>query len=267
MLRIAKWHEWQAAPLTKIRGKRRENNVAENAPYAMPKVFVASALDGRFVEFAESVGSNAEAYFLRTLQYAALHDPFGGTVNVRREAFGPIVLTRAWDVVSKSKGCAVFDAFMATGIGTREPRGEPQTSTLGAPHREPLGAPDGDASSNSGSGAGSGSGSKLPPNPPTGGREEFASLLSTKQQEPLSSSDRYAFEAIYKAARERWNPGTTYVVQACDLRKTLLTPTPDADGIRAYVTNMTPMFMDQVKDARVIASMEVKGRKPARGGR
>lgn len=193
MLRIAKWHDWQAAPLTKIRGKRKENKVAENAPYAMPKVFVASALDGRFVDFAESVGSNAESYFLRTLQYVALHDPFGGTVNVRREAFGPIVLTRAWDVVGKAKGCLIFDAFLATGIGEIVPQGAPQTTTSGEPDGEPQGVtpgePDGDASSSSGSS--SGSGSILPPTPSGGSGRASAS--------PLTEQERVAIDAGCRA--------------------------------------------------------------------
>lgn len=179
-MRIVRWREWQAAPLTKIKAKRRENRVNESAPYAMPKVFVASSLDSRFRDFARVVGANAEAYFVRTLQYVALHDPFGGTLAVPRNAFGPVVLTREWDVVPRQRGCLVYDSLLSVGIaeetqGTlwneantgqndrQPPHFQPP---FGAPQRVPDGAPDGSPSS------GSGSGSGIPPTPLGGsGRE------------------------------------------------------------------------------------------------
>jgi len=202
MLSITKWHDWQAAPLTKIRGKRKENRVSASAPYAMPKVFIASALDGRFVEFADAVGPNAEGYFLRVLQYVALHDPFGGTVNVRREAFGPIVLTRAWDVVGKAKGCAVFDALLSTGIATaiqadQHPHGDLRRVSDGAPHGDTYGAPHGDASSSSGSSSGSN-----PPTPGGGSGAPAAQLasLSAKERAQIDAGCR-AIHADPKAAQ------------------------------------------------------------------
>lgn len=100
-----------------------------------------------------------------------------------------------------------------------------------------------------------------PPNPPSRGDGEIASRSSSKQQQPLSPSDRYAFEAIFKAASGRWASANVHVVKARELRQTLLTPTPDADGIRDLVTTLTPSFIDEVKQARMVASMEEKSRR------
>lgn len=114
---IRAWKKWQGAAITKVLSVRRTRKVPLDAPYAMVYVSVASSLGGDFVRFAEHLGPGAESYFVRTLQYAALNGALCGEVRVPREAFGPVVLTRSWDIVSAELGARVYDAFLASGLG------------------------------------------------------------------------------------------------------------------------------------------------------
>lgn len=123
MLSIRNWEKWQGRGVADVRRKREQRGTTSERPYAMGYVFVASSLDAEhFGTFAELVGGAvAESYLIRVLQYVALHAALAGEVRVRRERFGPIVLSRAWDIVSIEAGAAVYDALVASRIA--EPLG------------------------------------------------------------------------------------------------------------------------------------------------
>lgn len=108
-----------------------------------------------------------------------------------------------------------------------------------------------------------------PPTPNGGGGSTSSphEPQAPRTPEPLSTGDRYAFEAIYRGMAKSWAQTKPPAVRSRELRATLLTPTPDADGIREFVTTYTPSFAEEVLDARRTAAMEANGRRAAGGGR
>lgn len=123
MLVIRNWQKWQGRGIDDVRRQRAKRG-SKDKPYAMGWICVAASLDEHFAAFASVVGgARAETYLVRFLQYVALHDAFGGTCGVPRNVFGPVVLTREWDLVSSKTGAVVFDALIIAHVaelsGTR----------------------------------------------------------------------------------------------------------------------------------------------------
>lgn len=123
MLRIRSWAKWQRGIISTVRKSRetRQKNgqdVDMDAPLSMQHISIATSWDRDFVDgFGQLVGQrNAETYFLRVLQYVALHDGFTGECPVDREEFGEIVLSRRRDRVSRKEGEKVYDALVASGL-------------------------------------------------------------------------------------------------------------------------------------------------------
>lgn len=131
MLRIAGWEAWQGRHLKDVRRRRDERGTAESRPYSMPYFALASHLSGNFPAFADAVnGSKAVGYWVAVLSYVAMHDPLGGTLNVPRHRFGPVVLTASWHVVSTREGGKVFDALVSAGLAVDVgAEGEPGSGT------------------------------------------------------------------------------------------------------------------------------------------
>ena len=144
MIRLAKWIEWQGGLLSKIKRSRREKGLDETLPYAMSQLTMSASFGPTFLRFAELTGPQADAYLLRTLQYAALHSPFTGNICVTVKNFGPVVLTRTWDVVTSKRGAVVYAALLETGIAVPMslPNG-PSSAPLGAPPGTPPETPSG----------------------------------------------------------------------------------------------------------------------------
>lgn len=123
MLVIRNWQKWQGRGIDDVRRQRAKRG-SKDKPYAMGWICVAASLDEHFAAFASVIGgARAETYLVRFLQYVALHDAFGGTCGVPRNVFGPVVLTREWDLVSSKTGATVYDALVSAHVaelsGTR----------------------------------------------------------------------------------------------------------------------------------------------------
>lgn len=117
MLKLRSWDKWQGRGIADVRRMRETRGTSPDRPYAMGYVILATALDEDFRAFAEIVGGKvAETYFVRVVQYAGLNAAFSGEVKVRRALFGPVVLTREWDVVSAAAGQRVYDALISSGL-------------------------------------------------------------------------------------------------------------------------------------------------------
>lgn len=117
MIRFRRWREHNRRALKDVADKREKRGIPASAPLAMQKVIVATHLDAQFADFADRVGGAvAETYFLRAMQYAAEHDGHDGSIRVSRERFGPTVLGRPWQMVSKETGKKVYDALLRSTI-------------------------------------------------------------------------------------------------------------------------------------------------------
>lgn len=123
-IRIKAWEKWQGACISRVKRNRKWRNESAahpnsdvNGPFSMQSVSVSTSFDADFVRFlAEFPRRSGEAFWLRTLQYAGLHGAMFGTIDVDRRLFGPIVLSRPWDVVSRALGAKVYDALLAHGL-------------------------------------------------------------------------------------------------------------------------------------------------------
>jgi len=126
MIRISAWHTWQGNVIHAALRTRRTRLKAAGAdlalvgqPLSIASVSVAAKFDADFQTFAARLGRpDADALFLRVLQYAAQGHGLAGTVPVPRSHFGAIVLARAWHVVSRKLGEAVYDALIESGLAT-----------------------------------------------------------------------------------------------------------------------------------------------------
>lgn len=128
MIRVRSWDKWQSNSFRDAQRKRNKRAELGASPrrktFVMAWVAVAVELDDTFAEFAKTVGGKgAESYLIRVLQYAARKSPFEGEINVERGAFGPVVLTCGWEIVSPAKGRKVYDALLSSGLCVRATSG------------------------------------------------------------------------------------------------------------------------------------------------
>lgn len=126
MIRIRAWHRWQGPVIhAVIRSRRSRNGVDPKdvfRPLSIHSVSVSARLDADFLRFAEILGRrDADALWLRVLQYAATTHAGRGDVPVARKTFAVLVLSRPWNTVKKSVGEAVYDALLESGLA--EPLG------------------------------------------------------------------------------------------------------------------------------------------------
>lgn len=140
-LRISGWKKWQGPAVYDIKRKRDKNS---KRPLRLSFVAVAAEFhddveatpdQGSFEQYAAALGAgaNAEGWWVRVLQYLALRDPLEGVIRgVPREKFGPVVLSRPWDLVSQAKGAKVYDALLSSRLATRETGREVTRETGGA---------------------------------------------------------------------------------------------------------------------------------------
>lgn len=211
-LRIEAWDRWQGQFLKGVRSKRVERGTDARRPYGMTAIAVAASFDDRHAEFARAFrNSEPDAFFLRVLQYVGLHSPFDGCCHVPREAFGPVVLTRSYNVVSVQKGKRVWDALLDSGIARIV---TPEEATR---LRHVADAESTSPASRARSGSGSGSGEEEPPNPTeTAGRLDLPCPLpgcGRRHQNPERAArcrrklERHAVEvAAKKPPPERLAP-------------------------------------------------------------
>jgi len=176
MIHLPDWRNWQAGIINKVRRTRRGRGLPEDLPYSMTQIVVAASFGRRFAAYAAFVGPQADAYFMRVLQYTAHHAAFTGNVAVQRNAFGPVVLTRPWDIVSAKKGAIAYDALVASGLalaGEAPPASPPDDdgeATPESPQEAPPEASRGARPVAPCVGVGVGVSSNNPPSPRAGGR-------------------------------------------------------------------------------------------------
>lgn len=138
MIFIRNWEQWQGRWLAEVRRLRKSRKTDPEAPYSLPAVRIASNLNPRFSKFAVKVGgAGAEAYFLRSLQYAGIHRAFSGGIDVDRELFGALVLSRPWDHVDAQEGGRIFDLLIDSGLCVRK-RSRPKSGGRPAANRKPT---------------------------------------------------------------------------------------------------------------------------------
>lgn len=125
MLSIRSWRKHNRRILKDVARNRVKREIALDAPLPLERVIVSTRLDQNFAAFAETIGGRcAETYFLRVLQYAAAHDGRHGRIEVTRDRFGPVVLTTAWDVVTKREGERCYDALLSSTLCVPYARGQ-----------------------------------------------------------------------------------------------------------------------------------------------
>lgn len=133
-LRLRSWEKWQGPYLRGVRRMRKSRGTALDKPYSMPVVAIAASFDEEFHDFADTVGGErAETLLVRVAQHAALHSPFDGVVDVAPEVFGPVVLSRPWNVVDVATGILVHDALLKTTIAVKH-RKPSRTRSARVPH-------------------------------------------------------------------------------------------------------------------------------------
>lgn len=155
-LKVRSWDKWQKSVLGAVKRTRTRRKIPLDAPYSMSQVVVAAVPDRDFLEFQRACGRrDADALWLRVLQYVAHHAPMDGIVRVERRHFGRVVLSTQWDAVSRGAGEKTFDALVSSALCSELVRNQTRT--------EPE--PDANGFANGSGGSGSGSGSPQPPDP------------------------------------------------------------------------------------------------------
>lgn len=282
MIQIENWEKWQGTGLRDVR-RMREKRGSADRPYAMGYVCIAVALDGDFKAFARALLNRdaAESMFIRVLQYVATHDAMNGTLDVDREAFGPIVLTREWSFVSPEDGARVYDALIASGIASlassskehptrSEPRPEPsservpnsvqnpvpdlsRTPGLSSPllsdppsahARVPAPAREGAANDGGGDSA----------SPPPAA----ATAAATTADEPLSPEDEAVATKIIAKLRASDLPSDQATGEKALLA--LRSPERSGDEARRFIDRFTVRFLDEVQKVRRTFAMARNGR-------
>ena len=117
MIRLVGWCEGQRARLTKIRKARVERGRDPLAPVTLDGFALPCSDSQEFEVFAAVVGArNAEAFRARVYRYVATRAAQTGEILVARGQFGPIVLSRAGDLVTRQLGEKVYDALVESGL-------------------------------------------------------------------------------------------------------------------------------------------------------
>ncbi len=125
MLMIRTWRKHNRRILKDVTRNRVKRQLPIDLPLALERVVVSVRLDSNFQRFAELVGGRcAETFFLRVLQYAAVHDGRHGTIQVPPARFGPAVLSTSWDLVSVPVGRRVYAALVKSSICSKFVRGQ-----------------------------------------------------------------------------------------------------------------------------------------------
>jgi len=117
---IRSWQRHQRSAIAKILRIRRDRGLDFHAPYSRPQFTVSSSFDRDFLRFAAICASagigGADGLWLRVLQYAATTSGLAGDIDVEREMFGPIVLSRSYGVVDADQGAKAYDALLESGL-------------------------------------------------------------------------------------------------------------------------------------------------------
>lgn len=258
MLSIRSWRKHNRRILKDVARNRIKREIALDAPLPLERVIVSTRLDQNFAAFAETIGGRcAETYFLRVLQYAAAHDGRHGRIEVTRDRFGPVVLTTAWDVVTKREGERCYDALLSSTLCVPYTRGQvcdPGCDCMVDPSADKSSDGDADKSRDDLHPASS----DLHPEPsptPSGGMDQGSAI---------PKPDRYVLGAIVtamlkadaSAAKASTRSGVT-------LRNAIKANTADPAEVRAWIEKHSPDFIEPVRSARMTISMEAKQSRPA----
>lgn len=110
------WELWQGKAFGDTLRKRKERGTSNEKPLSMGWMAVTTSFyrSERFLAFAEIIGRarDAEAFWLRLLQFVGREDAIGGTIRTRPEGWGPIVLTVELDLVDSATGLLVYEAVL-----------------------------------------------------------------------------------------------------------------------------------------------------------
>lgn len=125
MLRIRSWEKWQGRAMKELLAKRRVRGQDLGLPVALIYFRMATHLGKEFLHFARLVrGRAAETFLVRVLQYLAERGSREGSVEVSRERWGAVVLSREWDRVTLKVGQRVHDALIESGIAVSTPHAD-----------------------------------------------------------------------------------------------------------------------------------------------
>lgn len=254
MIRLPAWTRHQAAIINHVKSSRKTRGMEADTELVMQRFSVASSWDRDFIEkFAPRVGHrSAETFFVRLLQYVATHDGMTGECRVPRDDFGALVLSRVGDTVSRRDGQKAYDALLFSGIavsiGATVTSVDTDVNTGDAlPSRSDPTRSDPPRSEPSRAGGSS---------PPASDGDGAAG------PKPLTPSDRAVFELLFSRTQRGLAPGGSVKSETAELarrlRATLVTPTPDLDGVRAFVDafqNDSPTIIAEVAQVRRNAAM------------
>lgn len=239
---LADWARLNSPRLKKVAGARRDRGQDVGTPLALDGYASDTSPPDSFLRFAEEIGRrDADAFYRRLCEHAAIHGAWTGALRTTRDQLGPFVLSRPGDPVSKARGRQVWDALIVSGVLIRDPNdvatcGTTSDTTSSAPGDAlcpVLSCPD----------------LTLPPNPQG----------DPSHRKPLQKHERAVFEAIYVAlgrADPAYSSGNAKLARA--LRQSLITDTPRYSEIRTLIEQLTARFQKDVADALRILAMQAK---------
>lgn len=126
MIRLTSWEKWQGPTIKRVQRNREykrsqgQSAPGQDAPFSMSNVAVCTSFGSAFLRFSDALGPKngraSDGLLLRVLQYAGLHSALRGEIHVTANKFGPIVLSRPWDLVSVRRGKEVYAALLSSGV-------------------------------------------------------------------------------------------------------------------------------------------------------